>query len=161
MYLVPISIEWKALFTFASLLVFLALRIDSRFFIFAALLHLWLAPFLLFAGFTAYAEANTLYAFYYLAAGIICQLVEWLRPAPPDFTYFVRSTLTTGFWQYLVGVGALGIVLALVLRTGAMGIAIFLYIITIPMVLFAADWLAGVSDELPREADGTAVERTR
>ncbi len=58
------------------LIIFFLLKIDSRFFILAAILHLWFAPFMLMINNEKIANQTAIYAYYYLIIGVIYQFFE-------------------------------------------------------------------------------------
>ncbi len=58
------------------LLIFFILKIDSRFFILAAILHLWFAPFMLIINNKEIANQTAIYAYYYLIIGVLYQFFE-------------------------------------------------------------------------------------
>ena len=70
-----ISFEWLFLIYFIVFLLFLVNKIDARYFIFNAILLLWLAPFLLV--YKLDAEPAAIYAYYFLIIGVILQIIEF------------------------------------------------------------------------------------
>lgn len=71
------SVEVEFISFIITTVIFGLARIDSRFLILPALLHLWLAPFMLMNDFKDIAETTAVYAYYYLVIGVLLQFIEF------------------------------------------------------------------------------------
>lgn len=73
------TFEYSFIAFIAAAIIFLILKIDSRFLILPAILGLAYCPFLLMADQETFAESIAIYVYYFLVVGVLLQLVEFIR----------------------------------------------------------------------------------
>ena len=77
--LLALLVNFTAAFFWSLFLAFLIMHLDSRVFIAAALMCLLACPFLLVFKYQLWAEQLAIWAYYFLALGVILQIIEFIR----------------------------------------------------------------------------------
>jgi len=93
--LLALLVNFTAAFFWSLFLAFLIMRLDNRIFIAAALICLIICPFLLLFKYQLWSEQVAVWAYYFLALGVILQIIEFILEPQEDLGKAEESELST------------------------------------------------------------------
>ncbi len=131
-----ITTPWSFIGFLLTAILFLLIRVDSRFILFLVPLFLGYCPFLLLSDHQLSAEYCAIYAFYLLTCGVALQLIETLRD--PEYTFSDSARLVARINPFLPLSIGMAVVLAFgILSTTTDGIALYstIYLFAIICIL--------------------------
>ena len=160
-YFLPISIEWKLAAFLVALVLFLIFRVDSRFFIVAALLHLGAAPFALAIKAQPVAETTAIYAYYYLAIGVLGMIIEQWREPELTFESVMHPVVKHAVWNLIAAVTAIDL-LIMYFFTDNTPIAVLWYVEIVALIMIAARWLElDIKQSTPAKSSAKRVAKRK